>query len=235
MASRTVLSKYVHRLIEQDKRFAALTLVLKRDGLKLLCMIRLCPLPYSISNAAISTFETVKPSTFALATAIVAPKLMIHVFIGSRLAVIARSGGKMDAMTRSINWLSIIVGAIIGGLTAWFIYKRYLPVCLSRFNKSENSSTLARSRELEAEERNRVRSLTMTEDEFMDDPNDHATVAILRNDHIDFFDYEDSQVEYEDDFGDDDDDDDEEEPGISHDPNGDEEGAISLNKQTAKR
>lgn len=125
MVSRTVLSKYVHRLVEQDTRFAALTLVLKRDGLKLLCMIRLCPLPYSISNGAISTFETVKPSTFALATAIVTPKLMIHVFIGSRLAVIARSGEKMDAMTKSINWLSIIGGVMIGGLTAWFIYNRY--------------------------------------------------------------------------------------------------------------
>lgn len=227
MISRTILSKYVHRLIEQDTRFAALTLVLKHDGLKLLCMIRLCPLPYSISNGAISTFETVKPFTFALATAIVTPKLMIHVFIGSRLAVIARSGGKMDAMTKSINWLSIIVGAIIGGLTAWFIYKRYSLVCLSRVNKSDISSTLARSRELEAEERNRVRSLTMAEDEFMDDPDDHAAVSILRNDHIDFLNYEDSQVEYED-FRHDN----EEEPGISH---GDEEGAISLNKQTAKR
>lgn len=236
MVSRTVLSKYVHRLIEQDTRFAALTLVLKRDGLKLLCMIRLCPLPYSISNGAISTFETVKPSTFALATAIVTPKLMIHVFIGSRLAVIARSGGKMDAMTKSINWLSIIVGVIIGALTAWFIYKRYSPVYLSRFNKSEISSTLARSRELEAEERNHVRSSMMAADEFIDDPDDHAAVGILRNDHIDFLNYEDSQVAYQDDLRyEDDDNDDEEEPGIPHHPNGDEEGAISLNKQTAMR
>lgn len=135
MVSRTILSQYVHRLVEQDTRFAALTLVLKRDGLKLLCMIRLCPLPYSISNGAISTFETVTPSTFALATAIVTPKLMIHVFIGSRLAVIARSGEKMDVMTKLINWLSIIVGVIVGGLTALFIYKRCQSLCLIRFNR----------------------------------------------------------------------------------------------------
>lgn len=71
----------------------------------------------------------------------------------------------------------------------------------------------------------------MAEDEFTDDPDDNAAVGILRNDHIDFLSYEDGQVEYEDDFRHDD----EEEPGISHYPNGDEEGAISLNKQTAKR
>lgn len=99
-------------------------MVLKHDGLKLLCMIRLCPLPYSISNGAISTFETVSPSMFTLATAIITPKLMIHIFIGSRLAAIAKSGDKMDATTKAINWASIIGGIIIGALTAWFIYSR---------------------------------------------------------------------------------------------------------------
>lgn len=110
----------------------ALSLVLKHDGLKLLCMIRLCPLPYSISNGAMSTFDTVKPLTFTLATALVTPKLLIHIFIGTRLAAIAKSGEKMDAMTKAINWGSIIVGAIIGALTGFFIYKR----CVKSFDSA---------------------------------------------------------------------------------------------------
>lgn len=71
-----------------------------------------------------STFATVKPLTFALATAIVTPKLLVHVFIGSRLAVIAKSGEKMDTTTKVINWGSIIVGGIFGVLTGWFIYQK---------------------------------------------------------------------------------------------------------------
>lgn len=124
LVSRTVLSKFVHRLIANDKRFAALSLTLKHDGLKLLCMIRLCPLPYSISNGAMSTFPTVRPFMFALATAIASPKLLIHVFIGSRLAAIARSGEKMDAGTKAINYVSIAAGAVLGTATGWFIYQR---------------------------------------------------------------------------------------------------------------
>lgn len=124
MVSRTILSKFVHRLIAKDKRFAALSLTLKHDGLKLLCMIRLCPLPYSISNGALSTFPTVHPLTFALATAIASPKLLIHVFIGSRLVAIARSGEKMDAGTKAINYASIVIGALLGIATGWFIYRR---------------------------------------------------------------------------------------------------------------
>ena len=61
---------------------------------------------------------------YALATTIASPKLLIHVFIGSRLAVIARSGEKMDAATKIINYVSIAVGAILGAATGWFIYSR---------------------------------------------------------------------------------------------------------------
>lgn len=136
VTSRTVLSNYVHNLVGKDKRFEALALTLKHDGLKILCMIRVCPLPYSISNAAMSTFPTVHPLSFALATAIASPKLLIHVFIGSRLALIAERGGKMDAGTKAVNYASIIIGSIIGAAVGWFIYQK----------------TMARAKELEIEE-----------------------------------------------------------------------------------
>jgi uncharacterized membrane protein YdjX (TVP38/TMEM64 family) len=136
IASRTVLSNYVHKLVGKDKRFEALALTLKHDGLKILCMIRVCPLPYSLSNAAMSTFPTVHPLSFALATAIASPKLLIHVFIGSRLALIAKNGGKKDAGTKAINYASIIIGSLIGAGVGWFIYQK----------------TMARARQLEEEE-----------------------------------------------------------------------------------
>lgn len=114
----------MQRLVANDTRFAALSSVLKHDGLKLLVMIRLCPLPYSISNGAMSTVPTVKPLVYALATAIASPKLMIHIFIGSRLAAIAKSGEKMDAGTKAINYGSIVGGMILGAATGYFIYQR---------------------------------------------------------------------------------------------------------------
>ena len=83
-----------------------------------------------------STFPTVHPLSFALATAIASPKLLIHVFIGSRLAQIAESGGKMDASTKAINYASIVIGAILGVGIGYWIY----------------SKTMARARELEEEE-----------------------------------------------------------------------------------
>lgn len=186
-------------------------MVLKHDGLKLLVMIRLCPLPYSISNGAISTFPTVQPLVFALATLAATPKLLIVIFVGSRLAVIAESGEKMDIATKLVNWGSIIFGISLGILTGYVIYNR----------------TLTRSRELEAQERAPTRVVVAPRGGFSDEADDEATTAtILRDDQIDFLDtvdmsdpsrYEDEETDVENDvfkYGD-----------------GDEEEAIVLDKQ----
>ncbi|PWW78780.1 hypothetical protein C7212DRAFT_360850 [Tuber magnatum] len=133
---------FAKRMVATDKRFAALSLTLKHDGIKLLCMIRLCPLPYSISNGAMSTFPTVGPLSFMLATAVATPKLLIHIFIGAKLAELAEDEGKkMDLKTKALNYGSIVGGVFLGIITGWLIYKR----------------TMFRAKQLEAEERARVR------------------------------------------------------------------------------
>lgn len=161
----------VHRLIANDKRFAALALTLKHDGLKLLVMIRMCPLPYSLSNGAVATFPTVHWASFGLATAIVSPKLMLHIFIGSQLEKIAESDGKMDAKTKAISYISIAIGAIAGVATGWFMYRK----------------TKQRAAELEAEERAGIRrsSITDLEREYADDPDALEAAESLREDDDD--------------------------------------------------
>lgn len=210
VVSRTLLSSFVNRLVANDKRYEALSLVLKHDGLKLLVMIRLCPLPYSISNGAISTFPTVQPLMFAAATAAATPKLFIAVFIGSRLAVIAKSGEKMDMTTKVINWASIIFGVVLGVLTGWIIYRR----------------TLARSRQIEADERSKLQHpATPRGDDFSDSP-EEQTATLIRDDQIDFLGPDGGSESYRDDFDDDN-------AFIYGDD--EEEGAIGLDKQPSQR
>lgn len=210
VVSRTLLSNFVNRLVANDKRYEALSLVLKHDGLKLLVMIRLCPLPYSISNGAISTFPTVQPLMFAAATAAATPKLLIAIFIGSRLAVIAKSGEKMDTTTKAINWASIIFGVILGGLTGWIIYKR----------------TLARSRQIESEERTKLQhTATSSGDDFSDNP-EEQTATLIRDDQIDFLGPDGGSEGYRDDFDND---------NVFRYGDDEEEGAIGLDRQPSQR
>ena len=196
LVSRTVLRKWVERMIAHDKRFAAFTLILKHDGLKLLCMIRLCPLPYSLSNGAMSTFPTVQPAMYALATALITPKLLIHAFIGSRLAVIARTREKMTMADRAVNYSSIAIGAVAGAFTGWYIYRK----------------TMARAKELEAEESNNIQDSTRRTGhpprQFSDDPEAQVAANTLAHDDdaIDYFDESSNErSEYRDEATDDED------------------------------
>ncbi|KAJ5971974.1 uncharacterized protein N7479_001892 [Penicillium vulpinum] len=187
--SRTVLSGFVKRLMQHDKRFAALALTLKYDGLKLLCMIRLCPLPYSICNGAISTFPTVQPLMYGLATAIISPKLLVPAFIGSRIRLLSEKGEEMSAGSKAVNICSIVLTICIGIFTGWYIYQR----------------TLARAKELEAQERADIRSSLQADHAahrphrgFSEDPDvNNASITLARDEEerIGFTDLDDDNVD----------------------------------------
>jgi len=199
IVSRTVLRKYVVRLAERNKRFAALSLVLKHDGIKLLIMIRLCPLPYSFSNGAISTIPTVTWQNYMLATAAITPKLLLHIFVGRQIGLLAEEGNKMDIKTKMISYLSIAIGMAAGIATGYFIYVK----------------TKARAEQLEAEEaaangggEDARRRMSDAGPDYLDDPDVEA--AASRRDPDDFSlhtTYADDERErgYLDDFTDDED------------------------------
>lgn len=124
LASRTVFSAYVDRLVGHDRRFVALGHVLRHDGLGVLALVRFCPLPYSLSNGFLATVPSIQPLSFALATAFSSPKLLVHVFIGSRLALLADKGDDMTFGDRMINYMSMLVGGLVGMGVGYFIYRR---------------------------------------------------------------------------------------------------------------
>jgi uncharacterized membrane protein YdjX (TVP38/TMEM64 family) len=122
--SRTVFSKYVDALVGTDRRFIALGQVLRHDGLLVLAAIRFCPLPYSLSNGFLATIPSISPLSFVLATALATPKLLVHVFIGSRLAQLAKDGDSMSAGDKAINYVSMALGGLVGMAIGLVIYRR---------------------------------------------------------------------------------------------------------------
>jgi hypothetical protein len=81
-----------------------------------------------------STFHSITPLQFTLATAMATPKLFVHVFIGSRLAELIE--GQKDTTTTIVNWVSIVVGGLLGASIGYYIYQR----------------TMKRAKQLEEEE-----------------------------------------------------------------------------------
>ena len=122
---------------------------------------------------------------FALATTIASPKLLIHVFIGGRLAAIADNKENMDTGTKLVNYASIIGGIMLGIGTGYLIHQR----------------TVARARQIAAEDGSktvqRVGGFSRPR-EFPDQATEPNTGA--SNDDIDFLDPEAVHVEYRDDL-----------------------------------
>lgn len=77
----------------------------------------------------------------------------------------------MDAKTKALSYLSILIGVTAGILTGWFMYKK----------------TKQRARELEAEERESIQraSADDLDREYADDPDALEAVEALRQDDDD--------------------------------------------------
>ncbi|KAH6650173.1 hypothetical protein F5144DRAFT_36704 [Chaetomium tenue] len=142
VVSRGWLRGYVQRLVGGDARFVALGQVLRRDGLGVLVMIRLCPLPYSLSNGFLATVGSLGVGQFVLATVAATPKLLVHVFIGWQLSQLAEPGDKMSGTSRAINYISMAAFGLLGFSVGLFIYRRTMA----------RAAELAREAQLEAGE-----------------------------------------------------------------------------------
>ena len=163
---------------------------------------------------------------FALATAFATPKLFIHVFIGAKLFELAEKGEKMGLGTKAVNYVSIVTGGIIGIVTGLLIYRRYTTPLIETFVwwcLLLVTRTIARARELEAEERAQFRESENNGPRIFsnDSEQDAAAAALLNNDDLDLHEGRVKSDAYRDDFTDDlffggsDNDDEEEEIGLT--------------------
>lgn len=112
--------------IKTSSTFQALSQSIHSGGFRLIVLIRVSPFPFSISNyfLAIQPPTAVDLKQFALATAVASPKLLIHVFIGSRLKSL--TDPNTDGAAMVVNGLSIVAGSLIGFGVTYYLYKQTL-------------------------------------------------------------------------------------------------------------
>lgn len=120
-----------------------------------------------------------------LATTIATPKLLLHVWVGAQMAKLAESGDKMDAKTKAVSYIGIVIGTVAGIATGYWIYAR----------------TKRRAAELEELERVEAGGIVH---EYEDDPDLAEAADIIReeDDDISLRDAWDNDFDYQDDESD---------------------------------
>ncbi|WVQ63886.1 uncharacterized protein L199_002042 [Kwoniella botswanensis] len=105
----------------KNEKWEAFGNVMRAKGLPLVIMIRYCPIPWAIGNGLFASIDSVKLWHFALANLLIQPRLMIPVFIGSRLTSLTSE--TKDPLQFWLNLLSIGLSSTISVVTGIVIYR----------------------------------------------------------------------------------------------------------------
>lgn len=118
---RYILRDRAERIVGANHKFRALSEILKEDAsLLLLILIRLCPLPYSLSNGALAAVPNLPAATYLLASLITSPKMFIHVYVGH--TIINLGDEKRPASAKIIDLISICIAGLAISLASYIIY-----------------------------------------------------------------------------------------------------------------
>ncbi|RDB22457.1 Golgi apparatus membrane protein TVP38 [Hypsizygus marmoreus] len=122
---RLLFSGRLRQWSSHNDKWQALESVVRAKGLPLIILIRISPFPpWVYSNSLFASIEAVALWQFVTATLFVLPKLLLHVFIGSRIAALSDGDqrGHMDTQTKLINGLLIAGGIVLVVFTSWSVY-----------------------------------------------------------------------------------------------------------------
>ena len=122
---RALFSERLRRWSGQNQKWQALESVVRAKGLPLIILIRVSPFPpWVYSNSLFASIEAVKLWQFVVATCFIFPKLLLHTFIGSKLAELSDGDQRehMDTQTMILDGIFIVGGLSIAVFTSWWIY-----------------------------------------------------------------------------------------------------------------
>ncbi|KAF9226458.1 Golgi apparatus membrane protein TVP38 [Gyrodon lividus] len=117
---RFLFSNRLRRWTVTNEKWQALEAVIRARGLPLIILIRISSFPpWVYSNSLFASIESVSLIQFILATLFVLPRVLVYVFVGSRISSFSdgEQRSHMDTSTKVINGL-LIVGGIVTSIIA---------------------------------------------------------------------------------------------------------------------
>ncbi len=101
-------------------------------------LIRFCPFPFAYSNLFFASLvDAVSLGHFLAATALITPKLLLHVWIGTRMFVLMdrEQRAHLDGWAKALNVLYIIIGSAVGAATGWIVWSETKRCCMQSSRK----------------------------------------------------------------------------------------------------
>lgn len=115
------------RIIDSHENLQLFTSVIKdsetsfREEVFILFLMKLCPLPYSLTNGGLGCVPGISPLAFLIACFLCSPKYLIQLFMGIQLRKI---GDDKTGKSKSVDLAVILVTMISFATLSTFLYRR---------------------------------------------------------------------------------------------------------------
>jgi uncharacterized membrane protein YdjX (TVP38/TMEM64 family) len=115
------LSNYFEVSSSKQEKLEAMQSAISQGGFKIMLLIRICPIPWQLSNLMLSLCKTVGWKNYVLSAFLASFKVNWEVWVGSQLANI--SDPNLPQETRYIAFVLMLSGLAILCLASIWIYK----------------------------------------------------------------------------------------------------------------
>ncbi|KAH9977974.1 Golgi apparatus membrane protein TVP38 [Lactifluus volemus] len=122
---RYLFGDWLRSWSKKNETWQALETVIAAKGLPLIILVRLSPFPpWVYSNSLFASIQSVTVWQFMVATICNFPKYLLHVFIGSRMALLSDGQQRehMDTQTKVVNTIIIVTGILTSVGSGWVLY-----------------------------------------------------------------------------------------------------------------
>jgi len=122
---RLLFSRRLQAWSTKNETWQALESVVTSKGLPLIILIRVSPFPpWVYSNSFFASIQAVQLWQFVIATFFVLPKILLHTFIGSKMAELSdgKQRGHMDTRTKILDAALIVGGVSLAVFASWTVY-----------------------------------------------------------------------------------------------------------------
>ncbi|KIJ20164.1 hypothetical protein PAXINDRAFT_107973 [Paxillus involutus ATCC 200175] len=122
---RFLFSNRLRKWAATNEKWQVLEAVIRAKGLPLIILIRISSFPpWVYSNSLFASIESVSLIQFVLATLFVLPRVLVYVFVGSRIASLSdgEQRSHMATSTKIINGLLIVGGIVTSVIASSVVY-----------------------------------------------------------------------------------------------------------------
>ncbi|TKY84963.1 hypothetical protein EX895_006043 [Sporisorium graminicola] len=161
-----------------DPKYVALSTAVRRRGLSMAILIRFCPFPFAYSNLFFASLvDAVSFKHFLTATALITPKLFLHVWLGTRMFQLMDRDqrAQLDGWAKALNVVYILVGSAVGVATGWVVWNETTKVLETIEREEQSRRADGRPSSSIADGANRMQRRGTAESPYRD--NDDATSA----------------------------------------------------------